>query len=203
MRPGFIIGIKLFRPEYAIDGPGVDHLEDERVTAMRTMYGETTTVSDNWRDPTRTDLTTKCTWTGVTVFNEKGYYPQLLLDDYAEEALVPKTLNTPKESTQEERELHNLTHMPCRAWCPLCVRCKGVGDYHKQVYDKKPVIQVDYSFVTQKEEATKDYPKGKNLTATVLSAVDVTTGMVTSFIVENKGPNEYSVNELQRFVIQV
>ena len=130
---------------------------------MRTMDGETTTVSDNWRDPSRTDLTTKCTWTGVTVFNEKGHYPQLLLDDYSEEALVPKTLQTPKEPTQEERELHNLTHMPYRAWCPLCVRCKGVGDYHKQVYDKKPVIQVDYSFVTQRDEPTKDYPKGKTI----------------------------------------
>ena len=121
---------QLFRPELAVDGPSVDHLEDERVTTMRTMDGEATTVSDNWRDPTRTDLTTKSIWTGVTVFNEKGHYPQLLIDDYSEEALVPKTLQTPKEPTQEERELHNLTHMPYRAWCPLCVRCKGIGGYH-------------------------------------------------------------------------
>ena len=93
----------LFRPELAVEGPNVDHLEDERVTSMRMMDGETTTVTDNWRDPSRTDLTTKCTWTGVTVFTEKGHYPQLLIDDYSEEALVPKTLITPKEPTQEER----------------------------------------------------------------------------------------------------
>ena len=70
----------LFRPELAVDGPRIDHLEDERVTTMRTMDGDTTTVSDNWRDPRRTDLTTKSTWTGVTVFNEKGHYPQLLIE---------------------------------------------------------------------------------------------------------------------------
>ena len=63
---------KLFRPELAIDGPSVDHLEDERVTTCRTMDGETTTISDNWRDPTRTELTTKSTRSGVTVFNEKS-----------------------------------------------------------------------------------------------------------------------------------
>ena len=93
--------------------------------------------------------------------------------------------------------------MPYRAWCPLCVKCKGAGDYHKQVYDKKPVIQVDYSFVTQRDEPTEDYPKGKTSSAMVLSAVDVTTWMVTSCVVENKGPTEYSVNELQRFIIEV
>ena len=121
----------MFHPELAPDGPKFDHLEDERVTTVRTVDGETTTVSDNWRDPTRAELTMKATWTGVTVFKEKGHYPQLVLDDYADAAQVPKTLTVPKEPTQEERELHNLTRMPYRAWCPLRVRCKGVGDYHK------------------------------------------------------------------------
>ena len=139
---------KLFHPELATDGPNLEHLEDERVTTVRTMDGETTTVSDNWRDPKRADLTMKTTWTGVTVFNEKGHYPQLVLDDYADAAHVPKTLQVPQEPSLEERELHDLTHMPYRAWCPLCVKCKGVGDYHEQTYDKKPVSQVDYSFIS-------------------------------------------------------
>ena len=54
--------------------------------------------------------------------------------------------------------------------------------------------------MTQKEELSEDYPKGKNLSAIVLSAVDVTTGMV---IVETKGAVDYSINELQRFIIEV
>ena len=109
----------MFHPELAVDGPSLEHLEDERVTTIRTVDCETTTVSDNWRDPKRSELTTKTTWTGVTVFNEKGHYPQLVLDDYGEDAHRPKILMVPKEPTQEERELHNLTHMPYRAWCPL------------------------------------------------------------------------------------
>ena len=62
---------------------------------------------------------------------------------------------------------------------------------------------MDYSFVSQREEPSEDYPRGKTLSASVLSAVDVTTGMVTSCIVENKGSNEYSINELQRFILEV
>ena len=38
--------------------------------------------------------------------------------------------------------------------------------------------------MTQRDEPTKDYPKGKTISATVLSAVDVTTGMVTSCVME-------------------
>ena len=94
---------KLFHPELATDGPKLEHLEDDRVTTVRTVDGETTTVTDNWRDPRRSELTMKATWTGVTVFNEKGHYPQLVLDDYADAAQVPKTLMVPKEPTQEER----------------------------------------------------------------------------------------------------
>ena len=78
--------------------------------------------------------------------------------------------------------------MPYRAWCPLCVKCKGAGDYHKQYYDKKPVVQVDYSFVTQKLSAAdgEEKEKGKILSATILSAVDVTTGMVSSCVVKER-----------------
>ena len=84
----------------------------------------------------------KSPWTGTTVFTEKGSFPQIMIDDYSEEAILPRALTVPKEPTEEERELHSLTHMPYRAWCPLCVKCKGVGDYRKQYYDKKPVVQV-------------------------------------------------------------
>ena len=157
----------LYQPKISADGPQLDQLEDERVTILRSSDGMTLSIKDNWRDPAQAEKTLKRLWTGTTVFTEKGHYPQVMIDDYTEEALVPKTLIVPQEPTEEERELHNLTHMPYRAWCPLCVRCKGAGDYHKQYYDKKPVVQVDYSFITQKLSADGD-GKGKTLSATVL-----------------------------------
>ena len=44
---------------------------------------------------------------------------------------------------------------------------------------------------------------GETLSATVLSAVDVTTGMVASCVVQEKGASDYAVNEVRRFVLEV
>ena len=41
----------LFRPELAVDGPSVDHLEDARVAAMRIIDGGAITITDKWRAP--------------------------------------------------------------------------------------------------------------------------------------------------------
>ena len=81
------------------------------------------------------------------------------------------------------------------------MKCKGRGDYHKQVYDRKPVIQIDYCFLVSKtkyEQEVKDkyYDVRDKIYATVLSGVDVTTGMVGSCVVKAKGSNDYAVNEL-------
>ena len=83
------------------------------------------------------------------------------------------------------------------------MKCKGAGDYHRQYYDNRPVVQVDYSFITQKLQSEEDDMNGKTITATVLSAVDITTGMVSSCVVKEKGSNDYALNELQRFILEV
>eukprot|EP00974_Lingulodinium_polyedra_P104016 10067669-Lingulodinium_polyedra.AAC.1 len=51
----------------------------------------------------------------------------------------------PKETMQQERELRDLTRAPYRSWCPVCVKPEGHANYRKQRYDRRPVIQVDYS----------------------------------------------------------
>ena len=58
------------------------------------------------------------------------------------------------------------------------------------------MVQVDYSFLTEKVN-------GKSLSETVLSAIDVTTGMVATCVVQEKGPGDYAVNEIRRFVLEV
>ena len=93
----------LFQPRISADGPQLDQLEDERVTTMRSSDGTTLSIKDNWRDPAHAERTLKRLWSGTTVFTEKGHYPQVMIDDYTEEAHVPKTLVVPKEPTDEER----------------------------------------------------------------------------------------------------
>ena len=144
---------ELYPPTMSPDGLDLGHLEDKRVTTKKQLDGTTDTVEDNWRENTSTSETL---WTGTTVFLEKASFPQIIMNDCVDEVHAPKALPNPVEPIQQERELHNLTHMPYRSWCSVCVGTKGRGDYRKQVYDKKPVIQVDYAFIVDKKEKTDD-----------------------------------------------
>ena len=82
-----------------------------------------------------------------SLFTKTAHYLQIAINDCVDEAHVPNRLTNPFEPSPQSRELHKLTHMPYRSWCPLSVRTKGRGDYRKQVYDKRPVFQVDYAFL--------------------------------------------------------
>eukprot|EP00974_Lingulodinium_polyedra_P028220 2723655-Lingulodinium_polyedra.AAC.1 len=110
----------------------------------------TTTIQDNWRDPAHTEKhqgmgTTLKTRTGTTIFIEGTQYPHIPVDDCVDAARTPKAAGAPQEFTQQERELHELTHAPISqvVRC-VCVKSKGRANYHKQRYDCRPVIQVDY-----------------------------------------------------------
>ena len=42
--------------------------------------------------------------------------------DLSVEAQPAKALVIPVKPTQAMEQEHNLSHLPCRAWCPVCVR---------------------------------------------------------------------------------
>ena len=50
-----------------------------------------------------------------------------------EQARVPETVPIPKGPSALEREKHNLTHMPYRAWCRFCVRARGRNRQHRRL----------------------------------------------------------------------
>ena len=75
------------------------------------------------------------TWIGYTIFEPAP------LENFTEEpeqetfdvtARKPKALTSPLEPTQQERELHNLTHLPYRSWCEICVKAKGPKKLHPE-----------------------------------------------------------------------
>ena len=94
---------RLYQPRRSADGPQLDQLEDERVTILRSTDGATLSTKDHWRDPNRATMALKSPWTGTTVFTEKGHFPQVMLEDYSEEAGLPKALIVPEEPTEEDR----------------------------------------------------------------------------------------------------
>ena len=57
----------------------------------------------------------------------------------------------PNEPTKEERQFHEATHRPFRAWCEICVKAKSPdGKHTKQLGSPKHifVIEFDYAFAT-------------------------------------------------------
>ena len=52
----------------------------------------------------------------------------------------------PHQPTEQEIKEHNVTHLPHRSWCPVCVKARGREDMHRKVLDKgdKPIVSMDY-----------------------------------------------------------
>ena len=60
-----------------------------------------------------------------------------------------KVVRDPGCPSAEELERHNATHVPYRAWCPICVEAKGKEDPHRLNREGKgkgeiPTIRLDY-----------------------------------------------------------
>ena len=80
-----------------------------------------------------------------------------------EEGRKPVVLKAPVQVTQAEREEHELTHTPFRAWCPHCVRGRGRNTPHLKQSgggdkDKVPRIAFDYFFMSWEDEAAHKNP---------------------------------------------
>ena len=108
----------------------------------------------------------------------------------AQKARAPPT---PKEPTWQERELHELTHLPFRSWCPLCVETESKDDHHTTQADKQPVIQLDYCFITEQTTGFK---------LTLLVLIDVLSGLCGAAVVVSKGPIDYAINFAIQFVLE-
>ena len=90
-----------------------------------------------------------------------------------EEGRRSKGLPGPKRVTKEEREDHERTHTPFRAWCKYCVRGRGQNIPHlrsKQKYEeiKVPRVSMDYFFMSKQYE--------KAITNPLIVLVDEGTG---------------------------
>ena len=76
----------------------------------------------------------------------------------------------PMEPTAQERQLHNLTHLPYRTWCQECVTAKGKLEKHMRQPTKQPVIQMDFGFLGLEGDPTDRKLK-------LVTAVDITSGL--------------------------
>ena len=128
----------LYEPDFIDGGPTEDQLGSLRWTVFVKSpdrpKSDGMTYCNWWREEDqKTDqyevgLDVGHSWIGYTIFEPAP------LENFTEEpeqetfdvtARKPKALTSPLEPTQQERELHNLTHLPYRSWCEICVKAKG------------------------------------------------------------------------------
>ena len=86
----------------------------------------------------------------------------------------------PCEPTKEERQSHEATQCPFRAWCEICVKAKSPdGKHAKQVENPEhiPVTEFDYAFAT-------DTPGGPKISMMV--ATDSIHGSIVAVVAKRR-----------------
>ena len=101
-----------------------------------------------------------------------------------EEGREPRGLHAPHQVSKAERELHELTHTPYRAWCRYCVRARGRNMPHRTRDEERkaggvPKIAMDYFFVSKADEQASKNP--------LIVMVDESTGEKYARAVGQKG----------------
>ena len=100
------------------------------------------TCSGNMTGQQKRQATFGKEWTGSTNLDCPQFKDEFITEDIDEqqEARKAKGIPAPRQPTEQERMEHELTHLPYRSWCPLCVQGKGRADNHPKQHSKTPVI---------------------------------------------------------------
>ena len=188
----------LYIPQQTHDGPDVTKLTPERTTFVTPTNGNRQyRIDDDWT--TKTKATLNIPWTGSTNFEESTAYKDeyyTIEEEEQQQAIPAKGIRSPEQPTQQERAEHNLTHLPFRSWCPLCVQSKGKADAHKQQKQTSttPVLQFDFCYFKT---------LGETKTTPILTGIDVETGMAMAVVTDNKsGDFTYHVQAIQAFLLE-
>ena len=99
------------------------------------------------------------------------------------EGMAAKLQKLKELPSSEEVEVHNLSHVPYRSWCPHCVKGKGVASKHvKQDSSRNevPTISMDYFYFIKGESKDERGPPS-------IVIIDDKTGMVKSAVLKQKG----------------
>ena len=117
------------------------------------------------------------------------------------------------ELTAEEREVHNRTHMPYRAWCEFCVRGKAdsaPNRRRKSLGDKlqeKPVVSIDDLYMKASEAKTPaekvKEESGSSRGRPILITKDSATAWVSANVVPVKGDAQRESGDLWKKLINL
>jgi len=201
IRRHYLHRTSFFIPTHEPGGPDPPRLDPICYTAVMFNDEASEHFVDEWRTAEVPDLQQPCK--GSSVFTEtevsrpsKSFQSLPVLDDGRLDqsaSFQPKELPIPDTPSEQEVRTHNLTHLPFRSWCPHCIQGKGKASQHRTLSERSPVIQVDYGFLT--------VPDSKEQ-ITVMTAIDIITGLSMATVVTSKGANLHAVTELKRFILE-
>ena len=104
------------------------------------------------------------------------------------------------EPTKEERQSHEATHCPFRAWCEVCVKAKSPdGKHTKQlgIAEDFLLIEFDYSFAT-------DTPGDPIRKISMMVATDSIHGSIFAVVARRKGgQDDYVMQSFLNYIVRL
>jgi hypothetical protein len=186
----------LYVPQQTHDGPDVSQLLPTRQAIVKPTSGARGyRIDDGWT--TKTFAKLNQAWIGSTNFEVGQTYKDEYFEEQEEEqqpAAKATGLKTPDQPTPQERAEHELTPLPFRSWCPTCVQSKGRSASHPKQQSRSPVVQFDFCFFKAPGEKTS---------TTILTGIDVQTGMRMAVLVTNKHQDfQHNVQSIRAFLLE-
>ena len=161
--------------------------------SMTEHHDDWTNGDDEFKNETRK-------WTGITEFSNRNEdrdtseeVQEAIPDDpeQLQETQPARGLPVPRQLSQHEREEHELTHLPFRAWCKTCVAAKARQAYHTKQPDRRDCLQLDFGFLTE-----------GNRQDAVLVVTDARTGCCAALLCETKHTTETLIRFVLSFIYE-
>ena len=116
------------------------------------------------------------------------------IDGEAEEGRTARGMPSPIVVSKQEKEQHELTHLPFRSWCSHCVRGRARNMMHKRDQSKDersnvPRVSMDYFYLTSKKNKEMKEEEEENAKP-MLVMKDEQTGDRYARMVQHKGTRE-------------
>ena len=130
----------MFLPQYEPGSPAVRSLLKDRVTEYPLVHSDHDMVllrKDRLDEfppiplGTRSSFDPTSIWTGPTTSVSTDTIGQLEVAQPTDQAQNARGVSSPAEPLATELALHNVTHLPYRSWCYICVQAKARQGQHR------------------------------------------------------------------------
>ena len=137
---------------------------------------------------------TSSKWIAETAFEESIENGEFVYEHVtSESALRPRALKAPEGSTAAERALHDMTHLPFRSRCLVCIKPKSKSDQHRRLKLEQPLIPMDFAFWTD----------SGGFSLPILAAIHVISTKASALALPSKEFSSCAATELKRFTHEV